>query len=49
MNTAYPAARARACTPLQIDAKYGFSRSGTTRPMLPVRPVISPRAAGLGR
>jgi len=49
MNSQYPDAHALDCAPLQMEPKNGFSRSGTTSPILPVRPVMRPLAARLGR
>jgi hypothetical protein len=48
MKTECAPAPAADWTPFATAAKKGLDMSGTISPMLPVRPVIRPRAARLG-
>ena len=48
MNSAYPAARASRCTAFAMTDANELAMSGTTMPMLPVRPRASERATGFG-
>ena len=47
-STCRSTSRAERSTDLTSDAKWGFVMSGTITAMLPVRPVMSPRAARFG-
>ena len=47
-NRTWSFSRARAFVPLRTAEKNGLAMSGTTTPMLPVRPVVSARAARFG-